>query len=337
MKPSFDHVVVIGASAGGVTALLEITSSLAPAFPAPICVVQHVGKHPSILPDLLRHRRANNAVHAEDGQRLVPGTLHVAPPDRHMLLEGDTLRLTHGPKENHARPAIDPLFRTAALSWGSRVIGVVLTGQMDDGAAGLRAIKDCGGLAIVQDPATALEPEMPASALASVAADYCVPLEQIAGLLQRLVAAAPPKGVAGPAPEALRREVAINRGEATVEHLAAIATPSLLTCPDCGGGLAEVNDSKPLRYRCHTGHAFTAGTLARLQEGSAEYALWSGVRALQEREILLRRVAAVASATGDRTQAAVGQAQADRVRTQIRALEKFARAEDGAGSGERPA
>src|SRR4051812_1999841 len=139
MDPSWSHLVVIGASAGGVTALLDISSRLPRFFAAPICIVQHVGNNPSLLPELLRYRGSNHALHVEDGQRLSSGTLHVAPPDHHVLVQGNTLWLTHGPKENHARPAIDPLFRTAALSWGPRVIGVILTGQMDDGSAGLRA------------------------------------------------------------------------------------------------------------------------------------------------------------------------------------------------------
>lgn len=182
-----EHLVVIGASAGGVNVLLEIAASLPGSFPAPVCIVLHIGSNPSLLPELLRFRGPNRAIHVQDGQPLEAGTLHVAPPDRHVLLEGDRLRLTHGPKENHARPAIDPLFRSAALARGRGAIGVILTGQMDDGTAGLRAIKDCGGIAIVQDPDTAEEPGMPRSALRNVAVDHCVPLQEIAPLLLRLV------------------------------------------------------------------------------------------------------------------------------------------------------
>jgi len=323
MTRPFGHVVVIGASAGGVHALLEIAQALPPLFPAPVCIVQHIGSNPSLLPELLRHRGPNPAIHAEDGQRLACGTLHVAPPDHHVLLEGEQLRLTHGPKENHARPAIDPLFRSAALSHGSAVIGVILSGQMDDGSAGLRAVKDCGGLAIVQDPASAAEPEMPRSALRNVAVDHCVPLAQIAPLLARLVAL-PAQGTEPEVPQEVTRAVGINRGEATVEDLKDIAHPSPLTCPDCGGGLWEMKDPRPLRYRCHTGHAYTSLSLARAQKDTSEYALWSTVRALREREMLLRRMAAVAESVGDGAQAAAGQAQADRIRRQAEALQEFA-------------
>jgi two-component system chemotaxis response regulator CheB len=319
MSLPFSHIIVIGASAGGVPALLEISSRLPRFFPAPLCIVQHVGNNPSIMPELLRYRGANHAMHAENGQRLTSGTLHVAPPDCHMLVDGDTLYLTHGPKENHARPAIDPLFRTAALSWGPRVIGVILTGQMDDGSAGLKAVQDCGGITIVQDPESAVEPEMPRSALAAVRADYCVPLAEIAPLLQRLVGATVPRATV-PIPLEVIREVAINRGEATIENVAAIATPSSLTCPDCGGSLWEMKDVKPLRYRCHTGHAYSSISLERAQQDSGELALRSSVRALREREMLLRRVAAIATATGEPAQATAGLAHADRLRTQIESL-----------------
>jgi two-component system chemotaxis response regulator CheB len=323
MGSSFHHVVVIGASAGGVHALLQISEALPGFFQAPVCIVQHIGSSPSVLPELLRFRGANHAMHAQDGQRLSAGTLLVAPPDRHLLLEGDIVRLRHGPKENHARPAIDPLFRTAALSFGSRAIGVILTGQMDDGAAGLRAVKDCGGIAIVQDPASAAEPEMPRSALANVDVDHCVALAEIAPLLVKLVGTPAPAPVT-PVPESLLREVAINRGDATVENVQKIGTPSNLTCPDCGGSLWEMKDTRPLRYRCHTGHAFSSISLARAQKDAAEEAIWSSMRALREREMLLRRMAAIAEASGDAEQARAGVAEADRVQAQARTLQALA-------------
>lgn len=315
--------MVIGASAGGVHALLALGDALPGSFPAPVCIVQHIGSNPSLLPQLLGYRGANQALHPEDGQPLTPGTLFVAPPDRHMLVEDGVLRLTHGPRENHARPAIDPLFRSAALGYRERAIGIVLTGQMDDGTAGLKAIKDCGGTAIVQDPATALEPSMPRSALNNVAVDYCVPLEAIVPLLQRLVHA-PAAARATPVPKTVAREVAINLGEACMDMLQDIGTPAPLTCPDCGGTLWEMKDAKPLRYRCHTGHAYGALSLAQAQKEGSEHALWATVRALREREALLRRMAHVAEATGDPAQAQAGRAEAERMKAQAVSLEEMA-------------
>jgi two-component system chemotaxis response regulator CheB len=323
MTRSYQHLVVIGASAGGVNALLEIAEKLPRFFAAPICIVQHIGSNPSLLPELLRYRGANHATHVEDGQQLTPGTLYVAPPDRHVLIEADRLFLTHGPKENHARPAIDPLFRSAAVSHGPEAIGVVLTGQMDDGTAGLRAIKDCGGVAIVQDPETAAEAEMPRSALQNVDVDHCVPLHDIPSLLQRLVGVSPPR-MRPAVPEEVVREVSINRGASTMEDLQHLASPSPLTCPDCGGGLWEMKDTKPLRYRCHTGHAYSSLSLSRAQKDSSEHALWSSVRALREREMLLRRMAGISSAMGESAQAAAASAQAERIRRQAETLQEFA-------------
>jgi two-component system chemotaxis response regulator CheB len=312
------HLVVVGASAGGVSALLELAKDLPPGFPAPICVVQHVGANPSLLPELLSARGPHPAVHARDGQLLTPGVIHIAPPDQHLLVEGRYLRLSRGPKENHTRPAIDPLFRSAALAWGPRVIGVLLTGMLDDGSVGLAAIKQGGGIAVVQDPSTAEEQDMPQNALDFVDVDHVVPLAEMAPLLTQLAGAA-----VGPDPgptEALQREVAINRGENLIQNLAAIASPAGLACPECGGGLFEVKNSVPLRYRCHTGHAYTARSLQKSQAEVGETALRQAVRALTEREMLLRRMGAVAAGTGDTNQAEAARRAADRLREQVAEL-----------------
>ena len=181
-------LVVIGASAGAVPVLLELAKRLPADFPAAVLVVLHVGAHRSVLPDLLKGCGALPARHAVDGQALQAGTIEIAPPDQHMLVEGARIRLQHGPKEHHARPAIDPLFRSAAQAQGPDVIGVLLSGCLDDGTAGLRAIKQRGGRVVVQDPDDAEHPEMPRSALAHVDVDCCVPGPELADTLVRLVA-----------------------------------------------------------------------------------------------------------------------------------------------------
>ena len=317
---------MIGASAGGVAALLELAVRLPKAIDAVIGIVLHVGSRHSILPQLLESRGALPAVHPQHGQPLVPGTIYVAPPDHHMTFTADRALLGRGARENHARPAIDPLFRSAALAWCDRAIGVVLTGDLDDGTAGLAAVKQCGGTAIVQDPATAIEPSMPASALRNVAVDFTLPVPEIATTLVQLVGCK----AAGPAPAppaGLLREQALYEGKHVMEALSAAGQPSGLTCPDCGGGLWELTDAKPLRYRCHTGHAFTVRTLENAQTEQADQALFSSVRALQEREMLLRRMAAIAEATGDPAQARAGLEQADRVRDQARLLSRLVEGE----------
>ena len=308
------YVVVVGASTGGVNALMRLTGALPPRFDAAVLVVQHVGALPSLLPELLTRNGHLPAAHATQGARPQPGRIYVAPPDRHMLLERNAIRLTRGPKENHARPAIDPLFRSAGAYWRERAIGVVLTGSLDDGAAGLAAIKACGGRALVQDPSTAQDRSMPDSALASARVDFCGDVEAMAEELVRLVGSAPPEPLQ--VPEQVAREVSINLGEDLMQNINEIGNPSGLTCPDCGGGLWEIKDSPVLRYRCHTGHAFSGRSLAHTQVESTESALRGSVRALREREILLRRLAYVARAQGDVTQALAGEGQADLLREQ---------------------
>lgn len=263
------HAIVIGASSGGVSALLDLASRLPRDLPAAVGMVLHVGTQHSILPELLSARGVLPAMHPTDGQPLKPGAIYVAPPDYHMLFTEDVVRLSRGPRENYARPAIDPLFRSAALSWRERAIGVVLTGNLDDGTAGLQAIKECGGSVVVQDPADATEPSMPASALASVNTDLCLPLADIPAALVQL-AGSEPVAQPAPVPDRLAREQAIFEGRQKMENLVAVGTPSSLTCPDCGGGLWEVKDAKPLRYRCHTGHAFSARSLENAQTDAAE-------------------------------------------------------------------
>lgn len=272
--------------------MLDLVGALPADFPAPIFFVQHIGARHSELASLLDRRGAIRAVEARDGEVPLAGTLYVAPPDQHLLFDNGVLRLTRGPKEHHARPAIDPLFRSAALSCGPSAVGVVLTGGLDDGSAGLRAIQACGGVTVVQDPADAYEPSMPRAAIAVLEPDHVVPLAQLPALLVQL---ARPRAVASPvaAPAALRREFAVGTGEHAVENLKRIAQPSLFSCPDCAGVLFELHDKRPVRFRCHTGHAFTLRSLAATQEQTADAALWTGLRVLQEKESILRRMADV--------------------------------------------
>jgi two-component system, chemotaxis family, protein-glutamate methylesterase/glutaminase len=321
------NVIVIGASTGGVATLFELAAALPAEINAVIGVVLHVGGNNSLMPELLTARGPLPAVHPQDGERLASGKIFVAPPDHHMMFTRNTVSLTRGPRENHARPAIDPLFRSVALAWGPRAIGVVLTGALDDGTAGLAAIKECGGVAIVQDPRTAVDPSMPASALANVAVGACLPVADIPAALMARVGQVPP-APANAARQRLMLENAIFEGkqtmQKTLEDLAVVAKPSALTCPECGGGLWELSNKKPLRYRCHTGHAFSARSLDSAQADLAEHSLWSSLRALRERELLLRRLADVSEATGDPVQADAGRQQADRVREQAEQLSRLA-------------
>lgn len=320
--------IAIGASSGGVEALLAIAAALPRHVPAIVLVTQHIGTYRSILPDLMRARGPNHAMHPLDGDRPLPGTIYIAPPDHHLLVEDGRLRLFRGPKENHCRPAIDPMFRSVAVAFRERAVGVVLTGFLDDGTAGLKAIKACGGTAIVQDPAQSPEPSMPRSALAHVEVDLCLRVEEMVPAFLRILGSRP-GGAAGSVPDAIRREGRILEGENAVENLSVIATPSALTCPECGGGFWEMNDAKPLRWRCHTGHAYSARSLEHAQSASVEQALWSGARALQEREILLRRLALDARGEGDDARAESAERQAERAGDQAAELARLI--EEGRG------
>jgi two-component system chemotaxis response regulator CheB len=265
-----------------------------------VLAVQHIGSHPSRLPEILSRRGPLPARHAVHGDPIVPGRLLLAPPDCHMLVDGDVVRLTRGPKEHHARPAVDPLFLSAALNRGPGVIGVILTGRGEDGTAGLQAVKQCGGITVVQDPREAIAPGMPRSASTYVDVDHCVGIEQLAQLLHSLVSV-PVAGAAAIRPPALlahEHQLTLSEGD-PVEHLRAIAKPSGVVCPDCSGALWELNGVKPKRYRCHTGHGYTLKTLQQAQSNQTDVALWSAVRALQEKSQLLDLLAASHRESGE--------------------------------------
>jgi two-component system chemotaxis response regulator CheB len=292
MIPGRD-IIVVGASAGGVEALSQLASYLPTDLPAALFVVLHVPSHsPSLLPKILNRTGALPAAHPADGEAIRKGRIYIAPPDQHLLLEEGRIRLKRGPRENGHRPAVDPLFRTAARSFGPRVVGVVLSGTLDDGTAGLAAIKQRLGVAVVQDPNEALYTGMPRSALQSVEVDYSLPLGEIAELLDRL-AREPFVDPTGGDPPSERIE--------SESHVAAFdmdaiededrpGQPSVFACPDCGGTLWELHDGDLTRFRCRVGHAWTANGLLAEQSEGIETALWTALRALEERAVLCDRI-----------------------------------------------
>jgi two-component system chemotaxis response regulator CheB len=300
-----NRLIVVGASAGGVMALQELTAGLPEDLQAAVLIVLHVGAHRSVLPTLLAKRCPLPVAHAVDNEPIPVGEVRVAPPDHHLVVQNGVLMLNRGPKEHGSRPAIDPLFRTAALAYGPAVVGVVLTGMLDDGTPGLQAIKARGGTAIVQDPGDAFAPSMPSSALRFVEVDHCVPLALMPMLLGSL-AAQPATAVASPPldDDALEREQDVANGNGNVmETLSTFATPSPLACPECHGGLWKVLDSRPERYRCHTGHAYTLRTLQEAMATASDEAGWNALRALQERVIVLEHMESSYESFGDTAEA----------------------------------
>lgn len=282
-------IVVIGGSAGGLEALQYVLGGLPPHFPAAVFVTLHIGPV-SYLPQILGRACALPVLPARSGDPIDRGKVYVAVPDVHVLLHAEHVLLRRGPRENLTRPAIDPLFRSAAASLRGRVIGVLLSGSLSDGTAGLRAIKRCGGLAVVQEPDDAIVPLMPESALRHVDVDYVRPAVDIAGLLDRLVRE--PAGPDVDVPTDIRLEAAIAAQElADMKVDDMIGTPSRLTCPECGGALWEIEDGSLLRYRCHVGHAFGADAVLSAQGEEIEKTLEKLQRAHQERAALARKMA----------------------------------------------
>jgi two-component system chemotaxis response regulator CheB len=286
------RIVVVGASSGGIEALRQLVGGLPPDFPAPICVVLHTSpQSPGLLGKILADAGALPTATAATGMKLEPGHVYVAPPDYHLIVEPGELCLGRGPKENRFRPAIDPLFRSAAQVYGPGAIGVVLTGNLDDGSAGLKTIKQLGGIAIVQDPRDAQFPAMPANALRHVAADYIVPIAEMPFALREATSTGAGENRIE-VPDAVNVEVAVAREDTMIDRLVErIGEPSVFACPDCHGVLLELKERGILRFRCHTGHAYSAESLLVALNEGIENALWSAVRAVEEGRFLLERMA----------------------------------------------
>lgn len=327
-------IVVIGTSAGGVEALQTVARGLPEDFPAAVFVVMHLSASSiSMLAHIIGRAGPLKAVDAEDGQPIERGTITVARPDFHLLLETEHIHVVHGPKENHFRPAVDPLFRSAALVYGPRTIGVVLTGTLDDGAAGLYDVKRRGGVAVVQDPDDAAFPGMPQNALRSVKADHVLPLSRIAPVLARLVRQPAASEKRYPVPEGMQLEASIATLEGnTVDNLNRIGSPSGFACPECYGPLWRLDGVDIPRFRCHVGHAYSPESLLEAQSEVTEASLYRVLQANDERIQLMREMAR--RAKEDRFERA-----ATRWEDQIQRLERLSRLiklDLAAGGGESP-
>ena len=340
-------IIVVGTSAGGVEVLTQMVRGLPPGLPAAVFVVCHLPPGvDSRLPEILSRAGPLQARHPRDGEPVYPGHIYVAPPDRHLLVESGRVRLRGGARENNHRPAIDPLFRSAARAYGRRVVGVILTGALYDGVAGLLAIRAAGGAAVVQDPGDAAVAALPRNARVIAGADHVVPAAQLAPLLVELVRAqtAEVKGqkseVRGPKSMEAGPAAAGPETSATGEGGLPMADPlekmpdvvdadmeaqergerrgqvSVFTCPECGGSLWQVDEKDLVRFRCHVGHAYYAEGLLSEQSEALEAALWTAVRTFKERVVLCRQLAA-AERQGGKT------ATAERFEEQARVAERY--------------
>ncbi len=281
---------------------MELVSELPEDLPAALFAVVHLSpESPSVLPKILDRSGPLKAVECEDGAPIRPGRIYVACPDRHLLTEDGCVRVVRGPKENRHRPAVDSLFRSAAVAHGPRVVGVVLTGALDDGTVGLEAIKKRGGVAVVQDPDEALFSGMPRSALEHVKVDHCLPLSEIALLLARVVREEVPAEEEGayPVPDDMQMEDRMTRVDSnTPKNVAKLGHPSGFTCPECAGPLWEMRDEEVLRFRCRVGHAYTAESMLSGKTEALEGALWTALNTLEEGAQMSQRLATESRARG---------------------------------------
>jgi two-component system, chemotaxis family, protein-glutamate methylesterase/glutaminase len=321
------RLIVAGASAGGPTALQTLLSHLQTHFPAAFLVVQHMAPtSQGLLTRLMAAAGPLPARLARDREPLRGGELVLAPPDHHLAVQanGDEaiLRVTYGPRQNRARPSIDVLFRSAAVAYGARTAGVLLTGMLDDGVDGLRAIQRCGGVTIVQDPAEAEYPDMVQAALATMVVDYVLPLAEIAALLNRL--AGEPVAGNGEAPAALRQEVAVHlAADSSLAQMAEIGEGTTFTCPDCGGRLWRKESGEHSHYACEIGHAYSEQSLLEGMDWQVERSLWVALRTLEERVRMLERMADDAVQAGRESSAANWRERADESRRDAENVRRF--------------
>jgi two-component system chemotaxis response regulator CheB len=323
MQGESHDTIVIGASSGGLEALQRVVCGLPCELNAAVFVVLHMGIR-SHLAEILERRTALPVIPAESGTPIRPGTITVARPGQHLLIHDDHVLLRRGPRENLARPAIDPLFRTAACSRGGRVIGVVLSGSLSDGTAGLGAIKRCGGLTVVQDPADAAVPAMPQSALRHVEVDYTLPAGEMGELLVKL--SAQPAARTPEIPLKLRLEAMISTQEiASMELDEQLGKLSPFTCPECNGTLWEMDDDSMLRFRCHVGHAFTADVVLSARAADVDKTIETLLRSHVERAALARRLAGKERALRNVSLAALFERRAEEYDQDAQLMRRLAR------------
>ncbi len=292
MQSKGRNIIVVGTSAGGLEALDGLIGQLPSDLPASIFIVQHMS--PENTGEALVHRLSRHKTFdcklAKDGESFRPGRIYIAPPDSHLLVKKTKVMVTKGARENRYRPGIDPLFRSAAVTHGAHVIGVVLTGMLDDGTAGLVAVKKCGGIAVVQDPKDAAYPGMPQSALDNVKVNYCLPIAEMGRLLEKLTGER--SGNAKTIPKDVKIEAQIaERVLSDVAQVNGLGSQVPYNCPNCGGVLWEMEAPDVQRYRCHTGHSFTLPALLASQSEKIEETLWTSLRMFEERKNLLNNMA----------------------------------------------
>lgn len=285
-------IIVVGTSAGGMNALIELVSQLTESIDAAFFIVMHLSR--TSISDFLVHRLQPHTLLkcavAKEDTVIEKGHIYVAAPNQHLLVKKNKIILGRGPEENRWRPSIDVLFRSAAAAYSTRVIGVVLTGSLDDGTTGMLAIKRSGGTCIVQDPNEAEYPDMPLSVLNNMEVDYCIPLHQMGETIFQITKLNPEK-IAAPQDVIIESEIA-ERVVVDYENVRQLGVTSIYACPDCGGGLWDISkqNGKSDRYRCHIGHSYSEKDLVVKQGEILESTLWTALRIMEERRNLLKKM-----------------------------------------------
>lgn len=320
-------IIVIGSSAGGVNALKEIAGLLPANMEASVFIVQHVSPDSiSLLPRILSHGGKLKAVHPEDGEVIQRGYIYIAPPDRHMLIEGDHILIKKGPKENRFRPSVDALFRSAAYNYGPRVIGVVLTGMLDDGTSGMWSVNRLGGICVVQQPEDAAYPAMPLNVLEYVRPDHVVPLSAIPGLLIELVQTPVDDEEPDQLPDLEKMKIEIDiaaQKNAFEKGILEMGDLTPLTCPECHGVLVKLTEGTLIRYRCHTGHSFHSSSLLAGNVESVEMKLWEALKNFEEIAVLLEQSAGEFEQSSNVNAASDCLAKSKKVRNKAKKLHDF--------------
>lgn len=285
-------IVVIGASAGGLEAIRELVSALPKKMAASVFIVVHTGREsPGLLATIVGRWSRMPTYYPAENSPVRPGHIYVAPADHHMLLDDHRVRIVRGPMENRSRPAIDPLFRSAAWNFGPRVIGIILSGLLDDGVAGLWAIKESGGITIVQDPGEAMFSDMPMNALRYVHIDHILPVKQMARRLPELIAQPARKKRKSHSSDKFKLESEFAMAKRSIKDMNRLGKPSAFACPTCHGTMWELRNGEMVRYRCHVGHAFSPKNLLAEQSDAVEEALYEALKAMEEKSVVLRRLA----------------------------------------------
>jgi two-component system chemotaxis response regulator CheB len=309
-------IIVVGASAGGVEALREFVKHLPINFAGSVFVVLHIPPYSeSRLPEILSAAGPLTAIHPRDGEYIKPGIIYIAPSDHHMLIEKNRVIVKKGPKENRFRPSIDALFRSAAYSYGNRVIGIVLSGMLDDGTSGLWSVKRMGGMAIIQNPHDAQQPQMPQNVLEYVDVDYKLNVADMGSFLEAMARepASAKSKLSKEELKLLKMEIVIaTRDDAFELGIIDMGVLTPFTCPECHGALVRLQEGNLIRFRCHTGHAYTASSLLAEVSETVESILWQGMRGMEEMVMMLRLIADQYTKMKNKKAAALFRAKAKR-------------------------